>query len=201
MIDIYFLQTILNIIWTIFSILFVLYRFTTFFSYILNFIKFLGKITNGILYVKNQVSLKLGFQNNSYTQLPESSNTVKNKTVIQHIKSKFSSLYRYISGNKYQQVDLEMCTTSIYDPSVSQNRERATFEEYFDNLVKENHTQEKQSLIQNHQDSSSDDEEPPQMFFSAQDNNDTTNFKEFVPFGDPNALFDSRMIYNYLGHS
>lgn len=51
--DIYLFQSILNIIWTLFSILFVLYRFTSFFSYIYNSLKFIGRI---IMYIKNKLT-------------------------------------------------------------------------------------------------------------------------------------------------
>ena len=55
MIDIYLINTVINIIWYIFSILFVLYKFTSFFKYIYNFGKFLGKLTQNIFYVKDLV--------------------------------------------------------------------------------------------------------------------------------------------------
>ena len=70
MIDIYFIQSILNIIWYIFSILFVLYKFTSFFSYIWNFVKFLGKFTKGIIYVSDQVKIFLTKRQAQQTELP-----------------------------------------------------------------------------------------------------------------------------------
>lgn len=70
MIDIYFIQSILNIIWYIFSILFVLYKFTSFFSYIWNFIKFLGKFTKGVIYVSDQVKIFLTKRQAQQTELP-----------------------------------------------------------------------------------------------------------------------------------
>jgi hypothetical protein len=70
MIDIYFIQSILNIIWYIFSILFVLYKFTSFFSYIWNFIKFLGKFTKGVVYVSEQVKIFLSKRQSQQTELP-----------------------------------------------------------------------------------------------------------------------------------
>jgi len=72
--DIYFLQSILNIIWYVFSILFVLYKFTSFFSYIWNFIKFLGKFTKGIAYAVEQFKIFITKRNNQRSELPRYDN-------------------------------------------------------------------------------------------------------------------------------
>lgn len=55
--DFYFLTSLVNMFWQIFTILFVLYRFTSFFSMMYNFVLFLGKLLKGIYYVKDQISL------------------------------------------------------------------------------------------------------------------------------------------------
>lgn len=200
MIDIYFVQTLLNIIWYIFSILFVLYRFTTFFSYILNFVRFVGKIGSGIVYIKNQMSARLGFNNNQYIKIPSNSHT-QNKTMFQKIKSKISSTYNYCFGKNSQQPDIEMCTTSIYDPPKVQ--ERVAFEDYFDNLMKDSEVLHETPIVEsNNISSESDEDQSPDMFFSTSDNNVpiASNFKEFLPFGEnnENALLDSQMIYKYI---
>lgn len=57
MIDFYFVTTVVNMFWQIFTVLFVLYRFTSFFSLIYNFIKFIGKILQSFVYIKNQITL------------------------------------------------------------------------------------------------------------------------------------------------
>lgn len=54
--DFYFLTSLINMFWQIFTILFVLYRFTSFFSMMYNFILFLGKLLKGVYYVKDQVT-------------------------------------------------------------------------------------------------------------------------------------------------
>jgi len=51
--NLYLINTILNIISTTFTLLFLLYRFTSLFSYIIGFVKFCGKLFNGIVYLKN----------------------------------------------------------------------------------------------------------------------------------------------------
>lgn len=55
--DFYFFTSFVNMIWQIFTILFVLYRFTSFFSMMYNFLLFVGKLFKGVVYVKDQVSL------------------------------------------------------------------------------------------------------------------------------------------------
>lgn len=54
--DFYFLTSLVNMLWQIFTILFVLYRFTSFFSMMYNFVLFLGKLLKGVYYIKDQVS-------------------------------------------------------------------------------------------------------------------------------------------------
>jgi len=53
--NLYFFNTILNIFSTSFTILFLLYRFTSLFTYIIGFLKFCGKLFKGILYIKNKI--------------------------------------------------------------------------------------------------------------------------------------------------
>lgn len=48
--DLYLLNTIMNGIWYVFTIVFVLYRFTSFFSFIYNFTRFCTKLYNGVTY-------------------------------------------------------------------------------------------------------------------------------------------------------
>lgn len=54
--DFYFFTSLVNMLWQIFTILFVLYRFTSFFSMMYNFILFLGKLLKGVYYVKDQIT-------------------------------------------------------------------------------------------------------------------------------------------------
>jgi len=81
MIDIYLIQTILNICWYIFSIIFVLYKFTSFFSYIFNFIKFLGKITQVFVYLKDQIVSFFQKRRNQYV-----SRTNESETFVERFK-------------------------------------------------------------------------------------------------------------------
>lgn len=57
---------ILNILWYIFTVLFLLYKFTSFFTYMYNFVKFCGRLFKGIFYLKDQVKLYF-IKRNSYS--------------------------------------------------------------------------------------------------------------------------------------
>ena len=61
--DIYFFSLIINIIWYIFTILFVLYRFTTFFSWIWNFFIFLGNLMSCFKWFTNKVTYIYNYYN------------------------------------------------------------------------------------------------------------------------------------------
>lgn len=84
MIDFYILTAIINIIWQIFTILFVLYRFTTFFSLIFNFTKFLGKLLQGGVYIKDNIQTYFRTRN----ALPETI-TTKPKTLFSKLQDWF----------------------------------------------------------------------------------------------------------------
>lgn len=68
--DFYFLTSLVNMFWQIFTILFVLYRFTSFFSMMYNFVLFLGKLLKGVYYVKDQVTRYIA-QKRGYSYLNE----------------------------------------------------------------------------------------------------------------------------------
>jgi hypothetical protein len=82
MIDIFFIGTIINIFWQIFTVLFILYRFTTFFNVMLGFIKFCGRIFEGIDYIKNSICAyfvkRNGYSVLNTDELEESNFTPKN---------------------------------------------------------------------------------------------------------------------------
>lgn len=56
MFDLYLFNTIVNVLWYLFTVLFVLYRYTTFFSYIYNFIRFCGKLFTGVSYIYKYIN-------------------------------------------------------------------------------------------------------------------------------------------------
>uniref|UniRef100_A0A6C0H6F8 Uncharacterized protein n=1 Tax=viral metagenome TaxID=1070528 RepID=A0A6C0H6F8_9ZZZZ len=55
MIDLYLFNTVINMIWYIFTILFVLYRFTSFFSYIYNFLRFCANLWTWVTWGWNEI--------------------------------------------------------------------------------------------------------------------------------------------------
>ena len=83
-----------------FTILFVLYRFTSLFSYIYNFARFCGKIFVGIKYVGEQVVYR--FTNNpSYNDIEAQTSFIRQKhpeTIYQMCKNKIQSYYYSILG-------------------------------------------------------------------------------------------------------
>ena len=106
MIDLYLFNTIVNTIWYIFTILFVLYRFTSFFSYIYNFVRFCGKLFNGIYFVYDQIRIYIrkrrGYvylssddieAQNHDILLPDQNS--KHKTLLQKCKDYFTKRYDY----------------------------------------------------------------------------------------------------------
>ena len=93
MIDIYLVNTIINIIWYIFSILFVLYKFTSFFTYIYNFGKFLGKLTQNIFYVKDRVVEFTEQQRNQYITRPSQVSQVKSQSFFTRMKNNVTNYF------------------------------------------------------------------------------------------------------------
>ncbi len=68
--DFYFLTSLVNMLWQIFTILFLLYRFTSFFSMMYNFMLFVGKLFKGLIYIKDQISLYIS-KRRGYSYLSE----------------------------------------------------------------------------------------------------------------------------------
>lgn len=96
MFDLYLFNTIINTIWYIFTILFVLYKFTSFFSYMYNFVKFCGKIFTWIKYFYDQIIIylqkKKGYKYTLLNDL-ESQTTQQNQTYFQKIKDNIWKQY------------------------------------------------------------------------------------------------------------
>lgn len=96
MFDLYLFNTIINTVWYLFTILFVLYKFTSFFSYMYNFVKFCGKIFTWIKYLYDQITIylqkKKGYRYTLLNDL-ESQNTNPRKTYFQKIKDNIWKSY------------------------------------------------------------------------------------------------------------
>lgn len=98
MIDFYFLTFITSIIWQIFTLLFFLYRFTSFFKLIYNFIKFLGGGLQRIYYIKDYYFIR----KNAYSRLNENDNITTNGTGTEDAENYFTIIYNWILGRKKQ---------------------------------------------------------------------------------------------------
>lgn len=137
MFDLYLFNTIINTIWYIFTILFVLYRFTSFFSYIYNFSRFCGKIFTGIKYVYNYINSK---NIHNYHNIDIESQ-LRPKTTFQKFKEavqqKWAKMFGKSSSNhndvpKYETMYPLVETTAFHNSSTFQRNSSdlgATFRE------------------------------------------------------------------------
>lgn len=96
--DIYLVTMVLNWLWYIFSILFILYRFTSFFSYIYGFLRFLGKLFEGVIYIKNQsynyINPNYSIVNADDSDLEQGELYVRNdRTVLQKVRDTWNGLF------------------------------------------------------------------------------------------------------------
>lgn len=88
--DLVLLNTIINIIWYIFSIIFVLYKFTTFFSYVYNILRFCGKLFTCIIYIKDKIIKK----RECYTEIDcEYVETFQKKSFLKRAKEYIYSFF------------------------------------------------------------------------------------------------------------
>lgn len=121
---------ILNIIWYIFTVLFLLYKFTSFFTYMYNFVKFCGKLFKGIFYLKDQVKIYF-VKRNSYSISErdlemgpcineEHTNTRQNQSVLSKIKHTFNILYNsdnYILKEDFPLIETNKTTLLEINPN------------------------------------------------------------------------------------
>lgn len=142
MIDIFFLNTVINIIWYIFSILFVLYKFTSFFSYIYNFGKFLGQLTQGAFYIKDRVVEFTDHRRNQYITRPNTQ--VPSQSFFTRMKNKIKS---YIWGESTTTTETELpMYTRVSDVSFKPNRNKKE-DLHFENCINELMAEPKGSFI------------------------------------------------------
>ena len=99
MIDLYLFNTIINTIWYLFTLLFVLYKFTSLFSYGYNFLRFCGKLFNSLYYVYDRITIYIKRRNGyEYVENLESQNNSnpQPKTLLQSCKTYLSKQYDHI---------------------------------------------------------------------------------------------------------
>lgn len=219
MIDIFFVNTVINIIWYIFSILFVLYKFTSFFSYIYNFGKFLGRITQGAFYIKDRVVEFTEHRRNQHitrpTQVPSHSFFAKIKTNIKNyfwgtpkeeivlpMYTRVSDISFKPQRNKNEDLHFENCInelmtqpkpkSSFISIDLAQNINDSNYESYYDTSCPTSELSERY-IEQKIQDKNQD-------FINELENvdNESENIKQKFTIQDSNMLFNSDFIKTTL---
>lgn len=152
MVDFYFITSVINMIWQIFTILFVLYRFTSFFNMLYNFTKFLGRLFKGLIYVKDQISLYItrhsGYSysthNTSYrtqTTFEKIYNNIKSwfiKTpsttipLFETRESYINNLDSRMDSNLHSRMDINIDDTN---ESINSSRNDTDFEYHLNNML------------------------------------------------------------------
>lgn len=149
--DIYLFSTIANIFWQLFTVLFVLYRYTSFFSVIYNFLKFLSKIFKGFIYVKDKISMY--FIKRSGYNLQQMDLETRPKTL-------FQTVYYYFFPN------VELNTTlPLYETRTSfANELNLDTELNFESIIEENSNSVERDFYSKH---SSDNIRPKNLNYQS----------------------------------
>lgn len=109
MFDLYLFNTVINTLWYLFTILFVLYKYTAFFSYIYNFVKFCGKLFSGVSYVYKYIS-----GNNNLNRVDiESQNNQNNKSLYQKCKNYITKNYNYYYRKIFPNSSVQVSSRNI----------------------------------------------------------------------------------------
>ena len=122
MFDLYLFNTIVNTIWYIFTILFVLYRFTSLFSYMYNFSRFCGKLFTGVHHIYTYTKNTNRYQNIDIDTDIESQLTPKStfQKFKEMCKKKWYQLFNKSSPEvilKYETVFPLVETTTLHNSS------------------------------------------------------------------------------------
>lgn len=149
MVDISVVSAILNIIWYFFTMLFFLYKFTSFFSYILNFGRFCWKLLTSIRYISNFIVYRQNYTPIE-TDIYNSENENTNPSYFSRFKNNIKKMYHkvyYKIFKKYHPNSLhnnlfstplqtyETSDSSIYHTQDSQESlENKLFNQHIDNL-------------------------------------------------------------------
>jgi hypothetical protein len=225
--DLYLFNTIINTIWYLFTILFVLYRFTSFFSYIYNFSKFCYKLWNGIVYLIEQVNTYLK-KRRGYIYLDDNEHDVdlllpdqnqRHKSIMQHIKESFSNTYNSIYNrffkpkiipSKTNTDNLHISNDSIFNKSIDRlsrsQQERSKQQEamFFSNYFKQ-HLQDSNMSMNNNKDESdtitkAENSNLDDQYFTSSNNTLSDKYDKYqsVPLISPNEEID---LFDPLVHS
>jgi hypothetical protein len=205
MFDLYLFNTIINTIWYIFTILFVLYKFTSFFSYIYNFVRFCGKLFNGGYYLYDQIRIYLR-KRRGYTNLSSNdveaqdteyllpNQNVQHKTLFQTCKDYVTNQYDYyyfkifgkrrntFTEHKKNDVNIQLTETSFTNSeSYSKEKiyERNLFDRQLSELCENNSSIEFNDYIEQHKQLRRSMEDT--MFHSVElNNNGSSSFTNYL---------------------
>ena len=117
MFDLYLFNTVINTLWYLFTILFVLYKYTAFFGYIYNFVKFCGKLFSGVSYVYKYIT---GNNNLNRVDIESQNNQNNNKTFYQKCKNYITKNYNYYYRKIFPNASVQM-STNTFVPLVETN--------------------------------------------------------------------------------
>jgi len=173
--NLYLINTVINIISTSFTLLFVLYRFTSLFSYFIGFIKFCGKLYHGLFYLKDRLftsennteTLQYSVNNDENTSPQEDSDIFsfeENNSFFSRMKSK---IYKWVFPKKKEYTILP--TYEIRTSYIEQGNPQQIENEIITNQIRD--------LIyyDNESDSKSDTNESIPLLWVTNSNDDISN--------------------------
>ena len=148
MIDISVISAVLNIIWYFFTMLFFLYKFTSFFSYILNFGRFCWKlltsvryISNFLIYRQNYTPIETEYENAYISENPSYFSKFKNNIKKIYHKAYYKIFKKHHPNSIHHNLfstplqTYETSDSSIYHTQNSQESlENKLFHQHLDHL-------------------------------------------------------------------
>lgn len=116
----------LNFIFNIFTVLLLLYKFTSIFSYICGFIKFLGRFVEGLIYLKNQFLIFIEKRRGQYVPRQNLQDTFFNRL--------YKGVY-YILG--YKSDILPSYQTELFEQNSITPQDRQLFDQQLTNTMED----------------------------------------------------------------
>jgi len=133
MVDFFFVTAAVNMMWQILTVLFVLYRFTSFFSLIYNFMKFIGKILQVFVYIKNQIAIYFRKRSGYSVLTQDEINGLPTQQQQQSPKTIFTKIYEWFYNKKRPSNDrlpLYETRTSYYDNTIDDSISLSQIKQY-----------------------------------------------------------------------
>jgi hypothetical protein len=202
MVDIYFVTSVLNIIWYVFSILFVLYRFTSFFSYVYGFVKFLGKLLEGAVYVKDQFMLFLEKRRGQYV---DRRHTSPNDDLFSRIKKGTYYIFGYTHSDSILPISTTHASyyTELNSSSGPNHQDRSMFDQHIYSALRDDSqismsTNNESSNFRRKEPTEEPRDKPTDSFISVDFNRNSNSHQNNIGVNS-DMLMDSRLIQKHLG--